>query len=296
MENLLLDIGGTFIKYGHSDENGFFIEGSASQQPFDSSAGREEILAAFETVVKKTGASGRAFFCMPGPFDFETGTCWMKQKFTGLYGYPLNPFFRSLGLECSWIHDSTAFMLGEFSDGTVKGYCRPAGIILGTGFGFALMKDSKVLVSPNQRPVISLWNRSFREGTVETYVSRKAIRSHYRDGSLDVKEIADLARGGDAGALEVMQAIGTDIADILELYLRDDDYDSLVLGGQIARSASLFIDILGRRLSKPVFQAAHPDDAALRGLSYVSRRGKGNCVRVIDYTDSPEKDLKELEL
>ncbi|MDD4012172.1 MAG: ROK family protein [Sphaerochaetaceae bacterium] len=294
MSTLLLDIGGTFIKYGLSDENGRLIESSVSQQACDSSADRTSILNAFAQIKEKTRAEGRVCCCIPGPFDFSRGVCLMKQKFTSLYGFSLTEYLQGLGLEPSWIHDSTAFLLGESFDGEASSLNSCIGIMLGTGFGFAVMKDRKVLLSRTQGPLASMWNRPFGEGIVETYVSRHAIMSSYKDGKLDVKEIADRARDNDPLAQQAFRSIGRYIEEIIKAYIPRAWYDGLVIGGQISKSADLFLDSI--HLDVPVKAARHPGDAALRGLAGASQVGIENCTRQYDYIDSPEKDLKELSL
>ena len=265
---LALDAGGTSIKAGVLRGEEMLAKRTF---PFAGEE-REAMLAVFRQAL----AWGRAYapaclgMACPGPFDFARGVSHMRHKWRGLKDVPLPPVFaRELpGVPVRFLHDSTAFLLGEAWQGAAQEMKNPAGVMLGTGFGFAVMADRRVLVDANGTPALVLWNAPFRDGTVEDYVSRRALRDAYGPQAPDVRALAERARGGDARAREVFRRMGEALGQVLTRYLPAGT-DGVVLGGQIARSAELFLP--WARGPAAVTMARHIGSAALRGAAVFCR-------------------------
>lgn len=206
----------------------------------------------------------------PGPFDFARGVSHMRHKWRGLMDVPLpSVFARELpGVPVRFLHDSTAFLLGEAWQGAARDMENPAGVMLGTGFGFTVMQRRRVLVDANGTPAVVLWNAPFRDGTVEDYVSRRALRDAYGPQAPDVRELAELARGGDTRAQAIFRRMGEALGEVLTRYLPAGT-DGVVLGGQIARSAELFLP--WAQIPASVTVARHIGSAALRGAAVFCR-------------------------
>ena len=275
---LVMDIGGTFIKYGLVDANGVLLPASVGKAATHSGSSASEVFSEVDRLVAKTETGAQVAVSIPGPFDYTDGVFLMKHKFASLYGMSLTPLFQKRGKEVVYVHDSTAFLLGE-GDGNC------AGIMLGTGFGFALAQGGRVCIGSDQRPAIPLWNKPFREGIAEDYVSRRAIRALYRQVSRclddpDVKEINERAQAGDMAARDTFQKTAEAIAAVLDRYVPRSLYHGrIVLGGQIAHAGAFLIPRL-RQAGLEVRQAAHIDEASLYGLGKVLRYGKEACVMV----------------
>lgn len=160
---LALDAGGTSIKAGVLRGEEMLAKRTF---PFAGEE-REAMLAVFRQAL----AWGRAYapaclgMACPGPFDFARGVSHMRHKWRGLKDVPLPPVFaRELpGVPQRFLHDSTAFLLGEAWQGAAQEMKNPAGVMLGTGFGFAVMADRRVLVDANGTPALVLWNAPFRD-------------------------------------------------------------------------------------------------------------------------------------
>ena len=265
---LALDAGGTSIKAGVLRGEEMLAKRTF---PFAGEE-REAMLAVFRQAL----AWGRAYapaclgMACPGPFDFARGVSHMRHKWRGLKDVPLPPVFaRELpGVPQRFLHDSTAFLLGEAWQGAAQEMKNPAGVMLGTGFGFAVMADRRVLVDANGTPALVLWTAPFRDGTVEDYVSRRALRDAYGPQAPDVRALAERARGGDARAREVFRRMGEALGQVLTRYLPAGT-DGVVLGGQIARSAELFLP--WARGPAAVTMARHIGSAALRGAAVFCR-------------------------
>lgn len=290
---LAMDMGGTAHKYALMDARGEAVYGTVGQRPSLSQGSREDILGAIREVAREAASQAKArglgldavSIAAPGPFDFDRGAFMAGHKFAAVYGMPLGPL---IALEAGpvpihFLHDSTAFLLGEYAGGAARGYRRPAGMMLGTGCGFAAMAEGRVLVQPDQRPATVLWNRPFRGQLMDDILSRRGIRAAYAGNAEgpDVHEIAERAFSGEPGALRVFAWLAEAVAEALEPVLRGLQSDALVLGGQIAKSSALFAPRVSTLLGLPVHQAAQGGNSALFGAWVYASLGRERCVKTV---------------
>lgn len=86
---------------------------------------------------------------MPGPFDYLTGICLMKNvnKYESLYGLNIKQELSDrLGIDVQNIvfrNDSEAFLAGEMRFGAGKGLKKGIGITLGTGLGTSIYQNGE---------------------------------------------------------------------------------------------------------------------------------------------------------
>lgn len=272
---LVLDIGGTFVKHALTDANGLILPKTVRQTPSDADGSCDDFLQVLTGVIARARQEqpfNRACVSIPGPFDFSRGVSLMQHKFKALYGHTLRPPFEAAGVEVAFLHDSTAFLLGEAYDGVLKGQTDACCVMLGTGLGFAFMRDGRVCVSDKRTPALALWNMPWRDGIAEDYVSVRAIQGLYGQ-KISVREIADRARHGDEKALDTFRAVGASLSDMLCEVIPRLGCSAFALGGQIAKSADLF----GLKVPVPWHVSTHLDDAALRGASYYALHGQTAC-------------------
>ena len=278
MSALLLDIGGSFLKYALTDEAGRLDPATVGETPSRAEGSAEEIAGAIRDVIglcRERAEIRTAAVAVPDPFDFASGTFWMEHKFAGLYGKSLRPVFEEAGLRVSFLQDTAAYILGVYADGTFEGAECPALVTLGTGVGFAHMREGRVCVNRDLVPAPILWNAPYLDGITEDYVSTRAIRA--RAGNRwSVREMADRARAGDGECRRAFRETGRHLAAILTPMLAAVGADRLALGGQIARSA----DLLELELPVPWSVCRHLEDAALRGAAAFALAGGENCLRV----------------
>lgn len=288
--SVVMDIGGTFIKSALADDaTHCIVEQSIYSVPTNAEGSAKDFFSSLENIVQHARTFDHhlsaASVCIPGPFDYERGISQMQHKFQSIYMQSVTPFFASQGLSVVYLHDSTAFLLGEMRFGSAKGFSAPLGIMLGTGFGFSIASDHAVLISEDQRPSVKMWNKQYREGIVEDYVSSRALRASYKElkgleAEIEVKEIGEKADSGDPLAQQVFEKVGSDIGLILQSYIPSERYDCIVLGGQIARSHQYIIPSLAAKCSAPVFCSQHILTAALWGAAAYLYEGKESCVKV----------------
>lgn len=292
---LTLDIGGSAVKHGLFTGDGAPVDGFGGSFAIDGDADAETLIRILtEGVAGLRDAADAAGYAVsavgvsvPGPFDWAQGVFWMRHKYAALYGYSLRGLLQGIcpEAEIAFLHDPAAFLLGEAYDGACRGAASPAGLTLGTGVGFACMRQGRVRLTGDGYPVLSLWSRPFRGGIVEDFVSTRGIRARYRaraasEPDATVARIAELAKAGDAAALETMSETGALLAEAVVPYVGEVGCGCLVLGGRIALSAGLLLPQMRAGLDIPVLPAAHIGDAALRGLCQLLLRGRGAVVEV----------------
>ena len=248
---LALDAGGTFLKAGLF-EGQSPVAGSFCSHPANSNGTTEEVHAAYTALLAEMRNRAEAMggritgvaVDIPGPFDYKNGISQMKHKYTAIYGIPLCPWFvQVLGdIPVRFLHDSAAFILGAVE--TDSPYRRIAGVMLGTGLGFALTVNGKPCLTDRGTPLVSIWNTPYRDGIAEDYISARAIVRHYNELApsplASAKEIGDRADAGDPLARQVYEDMGRDLGTVVRGILRENEMEALYLGGQISRSYPVF--------------------------------------------------------
>lgn len=285
---LAIDAGGTFFKSALVTAGGQIVNGSRLSCPADSDGRAESVQAAYQWLIEKQMEAAE---CMdsritaigvdtPGPFDFTRGESHMRHKFRSIYGIPLRPWLEEKAgkIPIYFLHDSTAFLLGEHWRGRLRGCDDCGGVMLGTGLGFSYMRNGEVRLNEEGGPACSLYSRPFRAGTAEEAVSRRGICRRYRNRSLDcapesdVIDIARLAGAGDLAALETFKETGEMLGEILLPVLHEQQCRRLVVGGQISKAYSYFGRFLEQALEgaglDQIGPSENPDDVHLLGCAW----------------------------
>lgn len=271
---VVLDVGGTFVKYGVARDGAI---GEAGQFPIRENGTAEEILGPILAFLTAHLAPVVAV-SIPGPMDYPRGMSLMKHKFAALYGVSLADWLgeRLPGTRIVFVHDGVAFALGEMADGALKDCACAAGVMLGTGLGFALCRAGRVLIGPAKTPAHPLWNAPYRGGIAEEAVSGRALRRRWQElgrEALDVREIAQLACAGDAQAARLFEQTGEDMGRMLSAHLNGWGVERIAVGGQIAKSWALMAPGFARACGIEIVPAAHIGDAALRGVLAYAQKG-----------------------
>ena len=253
-DKLLLDIGGTFIKCS----DGRTI-------PIDSDGTREEIASSLRAAL---GDANSAAIAIPGPFNYNDGTFLMKHKFVDVYGERFAALVGRPSGHFSFIHDVNCMLLGEMLSGAGRGHDRAALVALGTGLGYSMYVDGRVLTNEMGLPLVSIWKLPYRDGILEDYVSKRGIVGRYGDPAITVKEIARRAFSEDEKAKAVFAETGDMIGENVAPILKEYRISILLLGGQISRSAELFLPALKARLPKDITVSvvSDIDNATFNGL------------------------------
>lgn len=259
---LAVDAGGTFLKAVLMRSDHTVVVDSFIRMPVDSAGSADTIRSAYTSlaILGRQKAEGFGLtvaaigVCIPGPFHYKGGYSLMVHKYAAIKEIPVRPWlWEGAGnVPIVFLHDANAFLIGA-SEGL--DYNRIACVIIGTGLGFAVLKDGVLLEDERGGPGISIFARAFRESTSEGYVSRRAILARYRElcGSgadgLDLYDIGQLAERGEHNAVVLYQELGENLAGILHDILRDNEIECLLLGGAVSKSASLFLPQIKKGLA-----------------------------------------------
>ena len=243
---LLLDVGGTFIKCS-----------DGRQVPVDSDGSPEEIVRALRTAVwgedgENTPASVRIAFLM-------------RHKFAAVYGENFADLVQMPRKNFRYAHDVVAMLLGNVTPESGN----TALLTLGTGLGFAMFVDGKVLQNTLGSPSVPIYNRPYRDGILEDYVSKRGIAGRYGKPAFSVKAIASRAIGGDKRAQQVFAETGSILGEAISSVLSEYGINAVLLGGQISRSWQLFASALQAQLPSGITVTPIPDfdNATFLGLS-----------------------------
>lgn len=272
---LMLDIGGSFVKHGAMKENELCLTGSFPIQQSSNQPG--EVLAPITAFIRENPAR-HLCISIPGPMDYTTGTSYMKHKFKSLYGISMKDYLMQNfpRMTVRFLHDAAAFMIGEMEFGAVRNLRNAAGIMLGTGLGFVLCKQKKILLLDRRTPAYPLWNQYYENGIVEDYASARAVCNYFADKTglvMEVVDVAKMAREGNAPAVEAFSRAGTHLGRCLSLHLKPHSVELIVAGGQISKSLDLMLPAIRKELDIPLVQAQSIDHAPLLGAYMYALKG-----------------------
>lgn len=266
---LLLDVGGTFIKC--SDGRSI---------PIDSNGSEKEISETFKVVFKKFEGITSVAVAIPGPFDYENGIFLMQHKFASLYGKKFAEVADAPDhIKFKFIHDVNCMLLGELNSRKEPLYSNTALVTIGTGLGFSFCKDNIIQKNLTGSPAIPIYNRPYRDGILEDYVSKRGITDLYfklSDGQakkdITVLEIARLAYTGNKPALLAFSQAGHILGESLRPVIEENKIESIVFGGQIAKSFDLMKKAVCDELEaieciKEIRTVSDFDNTTFKGLS-----------------------------
>ena len=263
-----MDVGGTFIKSGLMSADGNLIDSSQQTVPINSDGTKDEICNSLTSAVSQGIALCKYYgltpsgvgMCMPGPFNYMTGVSSMVHKFAAIKDIPLKDVVESAlnGLEIPIVfgHDVNTQLYGEMCGGNAKGYDNVCLVSLGTGLGFSMSNNGKVLQTDTGSPLVSIWNLPYNGGILEDYASKRgfyntweAITGERPSEELTVAEMGRLAGEGNETALKVFSQVGKFIACNIKDKLKEYNIECLLFGGQISRSFRFMQDAVQAELS-----------------------------------------------
>ena len=248
---LAFDVGGSHVSAAVCHEETYQVGTIVSGElPLDQ---RSEafIDLIYELGIEASAGVGVAYgaqLAMPGPFDFTAGVSQMRHKLPYLYGIELRtPLARKFGWEkhqIGFLHDSSAFLLGEVFAGAARGVSRAVGITLGTGVGSAFSVDGELVTGGRGIPPDGeIWNLPFEGGIVEDRISTRAIQQNYLERAGVLRNVHEIALGinTDPIAITVLEEFGRQLGLVLRTALAEFSPNTVVLGGGIARSPQSFL-------------------------------------------------------
>ena len=242
------DIGGTHCTAALVDlQQKKIVSSSFTRIAVDAGAAADEIVAAWSSCIasaKNNTDTGAVCLAMPGPFDYEQGISWMQEqhKYEKLYGLNIKQLLaQQLQLPAADIfmnNDAACFLHGEVFAGAAAKHVHETvvGVTLGTGLGSAIYKQGSAKNA-------NLWCLPFLQGKAEDYLSSAWFiqRFHELTGIAvpGVMELAQLATTNEQAKLVFLE-FGSNLAQLLLLFIQMEQPVAVCIGGNISKAFSLF--------------------------------------------------------
>lgn len=277
-----VDIGGTHITAALVDlHNGAIIPGTMIRKAVLSQEAATTVIDTWASAIGSVFEDHaiplnqrKIGIAMPGPVDYESGICYIKDqgKYDHLYGLNIKELLAErLGLFPSFIrmmNDALCFLKGEIAAGAIKGARSALGLTLGTGLGSAWSNDGKIVDA-------DLWRMPFKGVIAEDllssrwFVHRYALQSGHQVAN--TRALVQLLPQ-DPSIAEIFDEFAMQLADFIEAVLPAHPSELIVLGGNIARSHGLFLPALlnaleEKGISAPVRIAMLGEDAHIVGAA-----------------------------
>lgn len=274
-----VDIGGTHITVCIVDaDSGKLLTHTLIRHPVDPHKSADEIITGWSDAIEACWKlaniqSARIGIAMPGPFDYEKGISLIKglHKYDALYKLPVKDLLcrklKSDTSEIRMLNDATAYILGEVALGSAKGAEDVLGLTLGTGLGSALYRKGEFEEG-------DLYCFPFRETVAEEYFSTRWFLKWYEQKTgrklSGVKEMAELS-DTDVSVKECFTEFGVNMAEMISNRYAPEIPRTIVIGGNIAKSADLFFPTIQQQLGPlhEVKRASLGEHAALIGGAYL---------------------------
>lgn len=265
-----VDIGGSHISSAaiNSDSN-TIIEGTYFSGLVNSKASKELILEKWAETINHTiktifDTSNLSLeenigiaFSMPGPFQYETGIAMFEgnDKYESLCNTSipdaLLKYLITNNVSFRFLNDASCFGIGgTLKEGSNQEGKKVIAITLGTGFGAAFLDDKIPVIQGSNVPVNGcLWDKEFKDGIADNYFSTRWFLNEYEDiTGQKLKGVKELAEINNYTTAKIFSDFASNLSEFLIPYIIKFNADSLVIGGNIAKSHSLFLAQLQENL------------------------------------------------
>lgn len=275
-----IDIGGSHCTAALVDERTRkFVPDTYTRHRVNSHGTAEEILHSWTVAIQEAyknhpAIQKRIGIAMPGPFDYEQGISLITglDKYEALYKLNTKELLsKSLNIPATSIlmmNDAACFLRGEVYYGAAKGYQDVIGITLGTGTGTAthhqgVTRDVNLGPSP------------FMDSIADEYFSTRWFVKRYAalTGKIvkDVKALTELY-SADENVKGIFREFVNNLTVFLEGFVKRENPELIVLGGNIAQCDALFLADLVSKLAAagittPIVKVQLGEEAAILGAA-----------------------------
>jgi glucokinase len=266
---IAMDVGGSHITTAVIDLNEMKVfDGSLFKISFNSNLPTIEVMNYWENAIRTLWdksqvekLSGIAL-AIPGPFDYENGTCWIKNqdKYDHFYGLNIKDLLRERfvfeqDFPIVFENDANSFGKGEVFKNLENLHKNVMAITLGTGLGACFIQNGEIVsIGDTVPPNGEIWNFPYKDSIAEDAVSVRGLLANYETLSgialNNGLELYHLAIDGDQKAIQAFTAFGDDLAEIVIPWLKNFDAHMLVIGGKIANAGDLFLNIFREKAKK----------------------------------------------
>lgn len=285
-----VDIGGSHISSAAVDMDTLkTIPGTYNNGVVDNKATKEKILDRWANVINRTLEKVKNHellgigMAMPGPFEYKKGIALFEEndKYEALYevsvSEELPQYLLEKNLKIRFLNDASSFGLGGSLTSRIRDAKKIIAVTLGTGFGASFLKNNIPVIRGNDVPEGGcLWDKEFKESFADDYFStRWFLQKHLElTGSNGIKGVKDIVEEDSRSTKEIFEEFAKNLSEFMLPYLEKFDADLLVLGGNIAKSHSLFLPKLTKFWEQNDCKVAtaiieDTEEASIIGSSYL---------------------------
>ncbi|WP_316633347.1 ROK family protein [uncultured Flavobacterium sp.] len=264
---IAMDVGGSHITTAVVDLSEMKVfENSFFKVSFDSNLPSKDVMDYWENAIRTLCGKSQVekfsgiALAVPGPFDYEDGTCWIKDqdKYDNFYGLNIKDLLRERfdfdhDFPIVFENDAKSFGKGEVYKNIENLPKNVMAITLGTGLGACFIENGKIVSTGDNVPENGeIWNLPYKKGMAEDSVSLRGLLSNYQNLSgiqlNNGLELYLLAIDGDEKAIEAFNKFGEDLAEIVLPWLKSFNANMLFIGGKIANAGDLFLNIFKEKV------------------------------------------------
>ena len=260
-----IDLGGTAIKLGRFSEDGTCHQSLTVPTP--QPATPEAVLAAMADAITQLNPTANSVKAIgvgiPGPADATGRIARVAINLKNWHDVPLADWLEAkTGLPTVLANDANCAGLGEAWLGAGRNFKNLILLTLGTGVGGAIIQDGKLFVghtgTAGELGLITINPdgpecNSGNRGSLEQYISVQGIR---RDTGLEPLEVANLAKAGDAKALEYWQKYGRYLGAGLANFIYILTPEAIIIGGGISAGAEYFLPTVKAEIEQRVLPSS----------------------------------------
>jgi glucokinase len=278
MKNALgIDLGGTFIRAGIVDEKGKILNLEKIQT--EAKAGKEYIIAKIKDLISKQIALAKEKnqeilgigIGSPGPLNLEKNEIKEVPNLPGWAGVPIVSILeKSFSYPIKLNNDANCALLAEHWLGNAKNTKNCIGLTLGTGVGGAIIINGKLysgisggagelghMIISKNGPKCGCG----QNGCLESFIGGiNFLKKAKEKGDFSsVEDIFQKAQGNDPVAQQSLDYfshyLGIGLANIINIF----NPEKIILGGQIIKSADLFLGKAKRKAQDSCFRTSYDD-------------------------------------
>ncbi|WP_295771333.1 ROK family protein [uncultured Mucilaginibacter sp.] len=272
-----VDIGGSHITAAQvSQEGSTIIPGTKVRLKVDPHADAESVINRWAEAISvlcngNNNSAIKVGIAMPGPFDYTRGISLIKgmNKYEALYGLDVrSQLSDALGIKPENIlfrNDAEAFLHGEVMHCKLPPTARVIGVTLGTGLGSA--KSSEGITSDVFRAITPM-----HDGIAEDYISTRWFQKRcFELTSKELSNVEALLNHDDVILKDTLfNEFGDNLGRFLNAFATDEQADTIIIGGNIAKSMHVFVNYVTEQLNNKnitLKQSVLWEDAALIGAA-----------------------------
>lgn len=282
-----VDLGGTAIKLGRFDPNGYLLAAAELNTPHPAVPGA--VTVAICEGIDQVDPNHQAAFVgigLPGPMDAKSRVARVCINLPGWVEVPLSDWLEPrLNRQVTLANDGNCALVGEAWCGAARDVDDAVLLTLGTGVGGGVLLNGKLFTGHNgaaAEPGLIGINpegpscNSGNAGSLEQFASITGLRRLW-DG--EPEELSRLAEAGDQTALKIWEIYGQNLGVGISSLVYMFTPELVLLGGGLAGGSVHFLPALQREVKKRV-QAASREGLQIRACELGNGAGRLGAARL----------------